>query len=472
MWFDVVFIFKILLATISSLIKMPFIMGVLFAMSNIPATVALPEKNPFPDISFNIFSTFVQQTFGPTVSLSTVLLLIFTVLENPELFSLHARQQCRIYEGENASASSGWIKHLARAIQSKLGPRTEELHRMQDVSREMSEAQVLTVTGTKLVALAQILQFYPLDDDENFLGKLKPVSQKSVQPVYVICPMSVQCMTSTCNPRSLLQATKTRDIPKVTLIKNFNIYEDVPVLTGKCPVCLTLYHADHERVPVPATQHAWNRVYLNSAKYLKVGQSIWVDRTFSNAALNGMYSFHASTAAYTEFWNNTFWETQDVSCRKISRRHIWQAFVQESIHTISAASDIHLEIQDGLAIDDVTKEAFEILGENGIIRAADQHACSECTQNYKKTADRITGDDPAAMVNNDENRIVPPLLGEGAESAARDAAVARENARNQVLTDTDENMDVDHPPVKMVVLDGLCVGPLVCILNNLLLILY
>ena len=64
---------------------------------------------------------------------------------------------------------------------------------------------------------------------------------------------------------------------------------------------------------------------------------------------------------------------------------------------------MNLELQDGLSIDEVTKEAFELLGENGIIWAADQHACSECTQVYKRTADIITGDDPAAVAGNDEN---------------------------------------------------------------------
>jgi hypothetical protein len=84
------------------------------------------------------------------------------------------------------------------------------------------------------------------------------------------------------------------------------MHEDVPVLTGKCPVCQTLYHADHERTPNLTNANQWNRVYLNSAKFLKVGQSLWVDRLFSNGVMNGMYSFHASAAAYTEFWNNTF----------------------------------------------------------------------------------------------------------------------------------------------------------------------
>ena len=102
---------------------------------------------------------------------------------------------------------------------------TNQLFRRQDLDGDMSEDQVLIVTAFKLVALAQILEFYPMDKHGNFLGKLKPVSQKSIQPVQVICPISVQYMTVTCNPCSLLQATKTRDIPKVTLIKNSTIFE-------------------------------------------------------------------------------------------------------------------------------------------------------------------------------------------------------------------------------------------------------
>ena len=111
----------------------------------------------------------------------------------------------------------------------------------------------------------------------------------------------------------------------------------------------------------------------------------------------------------------------------------------------------------------MTKEAFELLGENGIIRAADKHACSECTQAYKRTADIITGDDPAAVAGNDENRVVPPLVGEDAELAINDAASARENALDQAATIADQDMDVDHAPVKMVILDGLVTGPVVCI---------
>ena len=53
--------------------------------------------------------------------------------------------------------------------------------------------------------------------------------------------------------------------------------------------------------------------------------------------------------------------------------------MQESICSIASASEINLKLQDGLAIDDVTRQAYSILGENGLIHAADQHTCQECT---------------------------------------------------------------------------------------------
>ena len=93
--------------------------------------------------------------------------------------------------------------------------------------------------------------------------------------------------------------------------------------------------------------------------------------------------------------------------------------MQESICSIASASEINLELQDGFAIDDVTRQAYSILGENGLICAADQHTCQECTQPYKRTADIITGDDPAALVGMDENWNVPAYVGESADLAVR-----------------------------------------------------
>jgi len=75
------------------------------------------------------------------------------------------------------------------------------------------------------------------------------------------------------------------------------------------------------------------------------------------------------------------------------------------------ASGINLVLTDGLATDEVTKEAFEILGENGMIQAADQGSCSECTHKDKGTPDIISDNDPAALVGVDEDTPVPALVG-------------------------------------------------------------
>ena len=65
----------------------------------------------------------------------------------------------------------------------------------------------------------------------------------------------------------------------VTLIKRHTIHQDISVLTEKCPNCATLYTADHERYKdISTVQNNFKHVYLNSAKYLKIGQSLWADR--------------------------------------------------------------------------------------------------------------------------------------------------------------------------------------------------
>jgi hypothetical protein len=216
---------------------------------------------------------------------------------------------------------------------------------------------------------------------------------------------------------------------------------------------------DHERALVIGERNRWNKTYVNSAKYLKVGRNLWVDHIFSKAVLNGMYSFHASAAAYAEFWSNSF----SHGSHPITRRQIWHAFVQESVRYVSETSEINLELQDGLAIDEVAKEAFNVLGENGIIRVADGHQCSECTQPYKSTADVITGEDPAALVGVDEQREVPVLVGEGADLAVQDATRARMNALHPQPANDD--MDVDHGSVTMVILDGIVMGPSVSVFS-------
>ena len=427
---------------VSNLNQLQFLLWIIIIFSILPVVTALSKEDPFPDIPFKIFSQFIQNNFSSRISLSTVLVILFSITDNPNLLNLHSRQQNPKYNGEICLTVSSWMKCLARAMDNKLC-KQKNIRLLKKSDDSTGAEQRVNNIGLRLDALAKLLDLNPYSDNGQCQKRLNPVSHQSIQPVLVICPNSYECETLECQPRSLLQNTRSRDIPLVTLIKGFEYYNEVPVLTGQCPECHTIYHADHECAPASNQPGHFDRLYLNSAQYLKAGQNIWVDRLFSNLVLGAMYSFHASASAITEFWNNAFWEVLPGTGPKLSRRQTWHAYVQESIRTVASASGINLVLKDGLAIDEVTKEAFVILGANGIIQAADQHSCSECTHKYKSTPDIISNNNaPAApLVGVDGNISVPTL----------------------VANPDHDNMNIDYAPVKLVVVDGICMGPTVSI---------
>ena len=205
--------------------------------------------------------------------------------ENPELLSLHAQQQNPVYDDENTVQVFGWMKALENAMASQLGEKTETLFKKAELP--LKEKSVNVLLGKKLDGFAKLLKLFPYSKKGNFKGKIHPVSHSEIEPVLVICPDAIVCQSLECNPCSLQQFTRDWDIPKVNLIKCRKNYQHVPVLTGRCPSCQTTYSADHEQFRVDETFS--NRLYINSARYLKVGQSTWVDQEFSNSVLNGMY---------------------------------------------------------------------------------------------------------------------------------------------------------------------------------------
>ena len=415
----------------------------------------------FPEIEFGVFAEFIGENFSNKVSLATVLTVLFTMTNNLDLLNLHARQQNSAFVEEQSQQMSGWMKALCRALQEKLGDSSENLLK----KKERTADHVATIIGTKLDKLSKLLNLYPYGKDGKRIEKLKEISEKDIEPALVICPPVMECETSTCNPRSLLQNTDNRDIPQVTLIKGSRMYDNVLVLSGRCPKCQTKYYADHESVLQPG-DNTWSRYYIKSAKFLKIGQQLWVDRVFSGAVLNGHYSFHASSSALAEFWTDSFWTTQKTTCKKVTRRQMWQAFVQESLRRIAASSGHVLELPDGLSIAEVTRKAFAILGEEGLIRSADKHFCSECTHPFKASADRITNHDPAALLGVDENQVVPALEGDDADLAVQDAAAARFNAQNAMDVDDGDESDDERAPIKLIVIDGQVMGPRHCAYDN------
>jgi CxC5 like cysteine cluster associated with KDZ transposases/CxC6 like cysteine cluster associated with KDZ transposases len=442
---------------------------IIVAFGLIPMASANPDHSPFPDVTFKVFSNFVKDHFSSHVSLATVLTVLFTMMSNPDLLSLHARQQYPKLQSELSQANSAWIKALACALQSRLDVATDTLFHSNEHKSRLSGDEVTSHIGLKLDSLSKTLKLHPYNDQGHYLGKLKPISDQDIEPVHVICPISMECETVACNSHAILKHTRDRDTPKVMLIKGGKTYHNVSVLAGYCAQCQTRYYADHEHTQ--NQENIWMKVYLNSAKYLKIGQNIWVDRTFSKAVLQGNYHFHASVSAFAEFWNSSFGSTQTNHFKKVSRRQVWQAFVQESVQKVAFASGINLELSDRLPITEVTKQAFEVLGEEGVIRSAEGHICSDCTHEYKKRADMIPNvDDPAAVVGVDENQNVPAFVGDdnndqmmNVDDVEHSSDSSSENDAMEIeRSSTDEDSQSEHATVQMVVVDGIVFGPKHC----------
>src|SRR6266704_2316591 len=102
-----------------------------------------------------------------------------------------------------------------------------------------------------------------------------------------------------------------------------------------------------------------------------------------------MYSFHVSANTYTQYWNNTFGLTATSDQFKIGWKHIWQTFIQESIQVIAQSAGIEFESDLNLPIDDVVGKAFEALGEKGVMLSAHGHVCSDCSKPYKRADGQI-----------------------------------------------------------------------------------
>jgi hypothetical protein len=83
-----------------------------------------------------------------------------------------------------------------------------------------------------------------------------------------------------------------------------------------------------------------------------------------------------------------------------------------------------------------------VLGGNGVITAAENHSCSECTQEYKQSVD-----------------IISTSAGESADEPMNDGLEGLEG-----LDGTTGRMTADRSIVTMAVLDGIVMGPSVSLM--------
>ena len=149
-----------------------------------PMVMAVPDDGQFPDISFKLFSQFVKENFSSRITLSQVLLVLFTITDNHDLLNLHAWQQNPRFNGENHSSNSGWLKCLARALQEKLEEDNTMLFKSHQ-KNQLSEKEKVDSVTQKLDGLAKLLNLYPYNSDGEFQGKLKAVPYKSIKGLWI-----------------------------------------------------------------------------------------------------------------------------------------------------------------------------------------------------------------------------------------------------------------------------------------------
>ncbi|KDQ22729.1 hypothetical protein PLEOSDRAFT_1087268 [Pleurotus ostreatus PC15] len=361
----------------------------------LPCVSAAPLEDPFPGILFADFAKVIKSSFGADITLATVLMLLFSVTNNTDLLNLHGQQQA---VPTNTQVVTSWMAAFVRAIKDRLqldslvadddsdtemntgsdfgsdsdsgsnsgsasGSSTntsvssdarttyDTLFLPTDRHEDQSPKQQTTILGKKLDFFCRSLNLYSHNKRGTLRRKLLPISTANIRPVLIITPTVIQCSDATCPGRALTQYQRYCDVSKAILLRGSKCFEKVPVLAGKCPACSSMFWADHESFNDPSNDRRL-AIHLPDAKYLKVGTQVWVDRLVSRAIVNANYSFHASTAAVTEFWNYSFVQPSGTTF-KLTRRHTWKAFVLESIRLLAEPSGAELLFVDNMAVKDL-----------------------------------------------------------------------------------------------------------------------
>ena len=129
-------------------------------MSFFPGVYAATTKDPFPNITFEVFSAFIESTFGPKISLSTVLMLLFTISENTDLLNLHARSQNPQFHTEQKRSSSTWMNALSQSIQQNTNEKKmRSLFTKNEMPEDLMGAEATELTSIKLNNFANMVSF-------------------------------------------------------------------------------------------------------------------------------------------------------------------------------------------------------------------------------------------------------------------------------------------------------------------------
>ncbi|KAF6757122.1 hypothetical protein DFP72DRAFT_846036 [Ephemerocybe angulata] len=255
--------------------------------------LAAPPTLPFPNITFKVFSDCIQEQFFSDISLSTVLVLLYSLTENPEFLNLHGWQQQAKVVGEHGRTITTWMAMFSRLMLDSV---VLEEH----VEHTVPAVNALSLKLDQMVSVLQLNMYKP---SRSIYHHRKPISYKNEET------------------------------------------------------------------------DEYDRRHLNGARYLKIGRELWADRTFSNSILCATYSFHSSTSAFMDFWNESVGRGAGV---KISHCQVWHAYILESLRMIAGDQGVDLVLPDHYNIDQIMAAAYDHLGADDVIKAAEGHAFFYC----------------------------------------------------------------------------------------------
>jgi len=408
---------------------------VLVLLACLPSAAAQQHTIPFPDVSFHDFACLVDQHFSRDASLSVVFAFLFTVIRNPEILSLHCRR--RLTAGLRAGIEDVWIHVMVQRMLAEWGTNNSAFLRSNVSPAKRPDALVAAIDG-----LVDLLQLSTAMDDQT----LPIIDETSLRHQKYLAPPRPYCVRSGCNKASLRRFGKDDDVPLVTVLEGASSHMGAWVLAGQCSRCQAVYYPDRITHTTGAVKY---RQFTLAARYLKVGKNMWVDRVFGTAVLNALYSF-ASVTSFADFWSRTFF-------RGLTRRHAYQASIQASIRLVAQASDQFFIVPDGLPIRAVVAAANRELVGNKAIPIGVTHRCSDCEHDYIPPSAnlRLPGVDGALTHGEDGTDDAPP-------ATANDARRSDNDPLPEAIP-----ILATGSKVRMKVLDGLVMGPLVRILNNL-----
>lgn len=423
------------------------------ALAILPGVHAVESNIQFPNISFAEFSTIIEQDFNKHISLATVLSILFSILRNPNLFALHYKQK-----STRIQTIPTWGRFLARKLLEKfdkqtLDNRNNHVGLLSTLEFQSADHKVIALTA----ALERLIAALGIEPTVNNLSDrpeddyvAQPVNENAIKHVLVLTPEKSYCRK--CIKESLKVTQKERDIPTVKVIQGTTLHEDASVLAGECSKCRSIFYPDHDSYVNQQDPGKRVRFYRNNCSFLKIGRNLWGDRQFAKSLMNGLYSF-SSISSFANYWTKSYWPSKLKGA--LTRRHVWQCFMQESTREVAAALNKSFGTPDGLSTKQVAEHAFKYLGKEGEIPGAREHECDGCAQDYERP---YAGplQNGMAVAGVDEQGIAVAGLGDNVNVVQQIGVVTAPLPIRQTQQPTKPRK------VTMVVVDGIVMGHSVC----------